>query len=395
MTWLEAFKKQGKSIFKVPGLMILLFIGPIFLILFMGGVYVNPYVNDIPIAVLDEDGSPLSRQLISYFRDDDRFELVAYPESRAQMQTMIEEGTVHGGLWLPKDFSEDVTGFQGGEILFIVDGTNLVVANNAYAQATSIIQTISAGVEIKLLEGKGMTPLQSERIAKVFNIGERLLYDSKLTYMNYLILPFFAVFFQQLYLSAMGSMLIRDQGYLVSNKSHEKIFGAALSIIVAFIPAALISGLIVVKGYHVPIQGNSLLAIGMMIVYLLSLSGPAMIIASVVKDRTAFSQFSFMLSLPTFVSSGAVWPVDQMPVLFKSILQGLWPLVHFAKPFQEVLIKGRGLGSIWQEILGIILYGSISFGIGLYLYKRRYGNDLASTSKQLCDTDGFLDVEGF
>lgn len=375
MNYLQTFKIQFKSIFDSAGLMILLFIGPIFLIYFMGGVYVNDYINDIPVAILDEDQSTMSRMIGTYFAKDERFEVVAYPSSKQAMEAMIDEGQVHVGLWMPKGMEEGAATFQSTEILLIVDGTNLVVANNAYAQATTIIQTVSAGIEMKLLEGKGLTPMTSMQIAKVINVGERILFDSKLTYMSYLILPFLAVFLQQLYLSSMGSMLIRNHDRLAHGSVVQNALGTSTAIIVGFIPATVVCMLTIRYLYHVPIAGNLWLATGMALIFMVSLTGPALVLASLTKDRVTYSQFSLMLSLPTFVASGCVWPVDQMPKALARMIRFLWPLINFAKPVQEVLIKDRSFRSVIPNMAQMVLYGMVTLVIGVLVYRKAFNQD--------------------
>lgn len=375
MTYLQTFKVQFKSIFDSAGLMILLFIGPIFLIYFMGGVYVNDYINDIPVAILDEDHSTMSRMVEDYFTKDQRFQVIAYPDSKQAMEALIDSGEVHVGLWMPEGMEEGAKTFQATEILLIVDGSNLVVANNAYAQATSIIQTISAGIEMKLLEGKGLTPMTSEQIAQVIKVGERMLFDSKLTYMSYLILPFLAVFLQQLYLSSMGSMLIRNHDRLAHGAVIQNALATSSAIIAGFMPATVVCMLTIRYLFHVPIEGSLWSAAVMALIFMTSLTGPALVLASLTKDRVTYSQFSLMLSLPTFVASGCVWPVDQMPKAFVTLIRFTWPLINFAKPVQEVLIKDRSFGSVLPNMFQMILYGFVTIGIGVIAYKKAFGEE--------------------
>lgn len=374
MIYLETFKIQFKSIFKNYGLMILMFIGPIFLIYFMGGVYYNDYVNDIPIAILDEDNTALSRMMKEYFVTDERFQVTEYPTSREELEALIDLGEVHAGLWIPSGMQKGATTFKSSEVLFIVDGTNLVVANNAYAQATMIIQTISAGVEMKLIEGKGLTPQISGQIARVYNIGERVMFDPKLKYMNYLIISFLAVFLQQLYLSSIGSMLIRDHKRLANGHVIQKVLATSASIVVGFIPATLICMVTLVKLYDVPIRGNLWAVVLMTLIFLTALTGPALILASITKDRVTYSQFSLMLSLPTFVASGAVWPVEQMPKVLEIIVRLTWPLINYGKLAQEILIKDRDFMTVLPNLAQIVIYGLVYITIGIICYKKAFTN---------------------
>ena len=372
MIYLETFKREFLSIFKNKGMMILLFIGPIFLTLFFGGVYYNDYVNDIPIAILDEDGSSLSNLVGNYFLTNERFNITYYPSTRQELQKLIDDGEVQMGICIPKGFESKVTTYQSSQILAIADGTNIVVANNAIAQATLITQSISAGIEMKLIQGKGVSPKMAQNIALVYNVGERILFDPKMTYMNYLIICFLAVFIQQLMLSAMGSTFIRDNVYISSGKVTQKVLAAMSACFVGILPATVICMLILLKFFHVPMIGNMWTVIVLTVVFILALTGPSLLIASVTKDRVKYSQFSFMLSLPTFVSSGCVWPVDQMPKVFGIVIKAFWPVINYAKVVQEVLIKGMDFSTVTPNILQMGLYSIIWLPIGIICYKNAF-----------------------
>lgn len=372
MIYLESFKREFKSIFKYKGMMILLFIGPIFLTLYFGGVYCNDYVNDIPIAVLDEDNSSLSNLVTGYFLTSERFDVTNYPASRDELQKLIDEGMVQMGICIPGGFERDVTTYKSSQILAVTDGSNIVVANNAYAQATMIAQSVSAGVEMKLIQGKGMTPRMAQNIALVYNLGERILYDPKMTYMNYLIICFLAIFFQQLMLSSMGSTFIRDSEYIAEGNVPAKIFGAVSACFVGILPSILLSIFAMLKLFHVPITGSMFTVTVLTIFFTLSIIGPSLLIASVAKDKVKYSQFEFMLSLPTFVSSGCVWPMNQMPKLLEIIVRACWPLANYAKVVQAVLVKGMNFKYVIPNILQLAIFSLVWLPAGIVCYKRTF-----------------------
>lgn len=372
MHYLETFKREFLSIFKYKGLIIILFVGPIFLTLFFGGVYYNDYVKDIPIAILDEDNSSLSHLVTDYFSCNERFDVAYYASTRQELETLIDTGRVHMGLCFPKDFERKVTTYQSSQILAIMDGSNLVVANNALAQATLITQSISAGIEMKLIQGSGVSPAIAENMALVYNIGERVLFDSKMTYMNYLIICFLAVFVQQLMLSAMGSTFIRDHAYLSTGSVLQKVLATTSACFVGMLPALIISVVILIKLFHVPIIGNIWIVLLMTLVFIIALTGPSLLIASHTQTRVKYSQFAFMLSLPTFVSSGCVWPVEQMPKALEIIIRLCWPLINYAKIVQEVLMKGMDFKTVFPHIIQMGLFSLIWLPIGIMSYRKAF-----------------------
>lgn len=375
MIYIETFKREFLSIFKNRGMMILLFIGPIFLTLYFGGVYYNDYVNDIPIAILDEDGSSLSHLVSDNFLTNERFKITNYPTSRQELQSLIDDGKVQMGIFIPNGFESKVTTYQSSQILAITDGTNIVVANNAIAQATLITQSISAGIEMKLIQGKDLSPQMAQNIALTYNIGERILFDPKMTYMNYLIICFLAVFMQQLMLSAMGSTFIRHSEYLSDGHVAPKVLAAMSSCFAGILPSVAMSMFALIKLFHVPIIGNIGTVIVMTVVFVAALTGPSLLIASMTKVRIKYSQFSFMLSLPTFVSSGCVWPADQMPKVLEIIIRACWPLINYAKIVQEVLLKGMNFKTVIPNILEMGIYILIWLPIGIICYKKTFNKN--------------------
>lgn len=374
MTYKETFIREFRSIFKYKGMMILLFIGPIFLTLFFGGVYYNDYVKDIPIAILDEDGSTLSNLVGSYFLSNERFEVTNYPATRAELERLIDDGDVQMGICIPKGFESKVSTYQSSQILAITDGTNIVMANNAIAQATLITQSISAGIEMKLIQGKGVSPKTAQDMALVYNVGERMLFDPKMTYMNYLMICFLAVFVQQLMLSAMGSTFIRDNEYINSGNVLSKVLAAVSACFVGILPAVTICIVILRKLFHVPMIGNIWTVFLLTVVFLIALTGPSLLIASMTKDRVKYSQIEFMLSLPTFCSCGGVWPVDQMPRLLEILIRACWPVINYAKIVQEVLIKGMDFSATIPNILQMVLFAFVWLPIGIFFYKKTFNH---------------------
>lgn len=375
--FLQAFKREFRSIFDYGGMMILLFIGPVFLTMFFGGVYVNDYVNDIPIAIVDEDRSGLSYAIASSFLSNERFDIEYYPDSRQDLEDLLYEGHASMGIIIPRGFESGISKGDPREILVVTDGINIVVSNNAYAQAATIIQTIAAGVEIKVIQAKGVLPQTAKNLALSLNIGERILYDSKMRYMNYLIACYWAVFFQQLMLSSMGSKFIRSKDYIASGKTHQKGLGLMVACLAGIMPSMLL-GLAGMKYiFHVPIVG-SLWTTGLLtLLFAFAITGMSMILASFTRERVEYSKISYMLSLPTFVLAGCVWPVEQMPDGLIIITRALWPLIGYAKNVQEIFIKGKEFSAVLPDIIYLCIFGIVWLSIGVKVYKRSFGKEAA------------------
>lgn len=349
---------------------IMLLLGPVVLTILFGGTYINTYVNDIPVVILDEDNSSLSRAINMHFNENDRFRVAAFVDSIEEVEEMVSSEQAFMGVCIPKGFNEDVLRGASPQVMVIVDGSNIVIGNSAYSTAANIIQTIAAGAEIKRLEGKGVLPGTAYSMANSFMFTDRMLYNPKLSYLNYLLLGYIAVFFQQVMLSGVGLQMIKDSasiaGWGTARATLLKVlacaFYAILSVAAAIGAAAWI--------FHVSIRGNVLTALCFCLLFAFAISGPAIMIASLTKDKMKYMQISYMLSLPTFISCGYIWPMDQMPKALVVLLKCFWPLINFDRPFGELLFKGIFPR---QGIIGLAIYAIFWLPVSILFFNLRFG----------------------
>jgi ABC-2 type transport system permease protein len=362
-----------KSVIKDPMIFIVLFAGPILLTIFFGGVYVHNYLEDIPIAVLDEDNSSLSRNIIQQFDENERFYVKYYCTSSADLQDKIDSRKVYMGVYIPHNFSKDINKLKSSTVLVLVDGTNMVIGNNTYAAAANIVQTIAAGAQIKLLEAKGMLPGEAQNMSLTFQFNDRILYDPRLTYMNYLLLGFVAVFLQQVMLSSMGLSIVEDGKNLAQGNTCLKLCMKICAFSLFSVSATFIAIGIANLFYKVSIRGNLFVTLLMCILFVFAISCPAALLASLTRDKLKLYQLSFMLSLPTFVSSGYVWPLDQMPAFLPVVIKVLWPLIYFHKPFADVIFKGVPFAAVAKDIGEMLIYILCWMSVVIWMLKKRFG----------------------
>ncbi|MCT4604896.1 MAG: ABC transporter permease [Marinisporobacter sp.] len=372
LSFLKMIFKELKNTIFDRDVILLISLGSIFLTLLFGGVYINSYIEDIPVAILDEDNSSLSRMIVQQFGDDDRFDLTYHINTREELKDLIDSRRVHMGVYIPPNFSKDVMTLESSDVLILVDGTNMVVGNNAYAQAVSIIQTIAAGTQIKLIEAKGIVPSLSYNVAMPFQFTDRMLYDPKMTYMNYLIVGFIGIFLQQVMFSGVGISVVKGGEYFAGKNTIKKLVPKVIALAILALSSMCIAIHIAQRVFNVPIRGSIGIGLLFAFVFILAITCPAIILASIVKDKLKFAQISYMLSLPTFAASGYLWTIDQLPAPMVAVYKCLWPLIYFVRPFDEVMVKGLRFEMIKGNIYGLLLYTLIWMPIAIFILKKRY-----------------------
>lgn len=384
MIYFKSLWTEIKYIATKLGLLILFFIGLPFLSMWFTGAYYSNYVEDVSIAVLDEDQSSLSREIIQYFDEDERFNVVYNASDRTQLQTLIDERKVYMGLYIPKGLDDHIKQGVQTQVMILTDGTNVIIGNNVYAGAASIVQSVSAGAAIQVLEGKGgLLEEAANNMALTFNFEERMLYDSKMTYMNYLVYGIMIVLMQQLMLSSMATLLSRNSEEVAKNHTFIQVAAKMTISIILLTATGSLSIFLIHKKFHLIYNGHIGVALLLVILFGIAICVPALLLFSVTKKKTRFTQVAYMLSLPTFLTCGYVWPIDQMPSLLANGVRMIWPLMNTARIFDEVMIKGLSFEVVKGNLLGLVIYSVVGMPVAIYIFKKSFNNevDLGNTYK--------------
>lgn len=371
-----------KSMTRDRRLILITIIAPVAMTIWFAGTYSSNYLAALPVAVLDRDNSALSRKLVDYVRDSDRFSVAMYAGSEDELKQALSDRRALVGVYIQPGLAKSVSNREQGNVLLLSDSSNLIISNTAYAGFVPIVQTVSAGIGIKVIEAKtGLPASAAMNMELPFQIGDRTLFDPTITYINYLLPGFIAVFIQQFLLSALCLLIFRNPRELASVNTAgslaAKFAAAVLPFIVSFSAAIVLVHLI----FSVPFAGNPADAFVFAFIFGISLLGPALLIAAIAKSAAKFAQISFMLSMPAFLTAGYVWPESQMPLPLLIGVKLLWPLIHFARQFKEILIKGTPISEFGLDIFQMLAYAAICLPISIFVYKKVYNTDSTNVEK--------------
>lgn len=370
MKLFKALLSELKKIFTDRNSVVMLFIAPVLLTFFIGGVYYNTYINDIPVVIYDKDDSSMSRRIVQLFEEDDRFRVSEYTDSQEGLKLALDNGRAMMGIYIPENFSKDIARSRQTGVLAFINGTNLVISNNAYAQAATIIRTVSASAVVKLLEAKGIQETKAISLAIPFDYQERMLYDPQQAYGNYLLFGFIAVFVQQMFLSGFGFSILKDRKRLAEGNPVAGLLPKFISCLLCLAVSIPVSVLIADRFFGVAVRGSIPAAFVLTVLFMAALSCQSILIACFTGDKVKYAQVCLMLSLPTFISAGYIWPLDQMPYPLVVVLKFLWPLNNFARPFDEVLFKGLPFTALKGNLLELLIYFAFWFPVSILLFRR-------------------------
>lgn len=369
-----------KKLLKLRPYLILLFIPMLFTVLF-GEVMSPVFVEHIPIAVFDMDNSTNSRTIADSFYDCSVFDITEDYNSYQDIEDHILSGDICGAVILPEGFGKDLKAKTGAKAEILVDGANFLIANNLQLYASTILATMNAGIQIKLLESGGMVPYSAEQSVYTLNIADRALYNPQFGYFYYLFAGLLGLFVQQTILAVTPIVLInekerirqcsdyndlKDSRFHIGNTAYKLGVYVMLNTISMLICLTLAN-----KLYAYPIAGGLGKVLIVHIVFLLCLFGISLVIASFFDDTTHSIQFVMFLAVPSFLTCGYGWPEYMMSPGFAPVMKAVWPLYYYVNPMKDLMLKGAGWNVIGYSVRGGLIFAAVWITLGLILYNRK------------------------
>lgn len=153
-----------------------------------------------------------------------------------------------------------------------------------------------------------------------------------------------------------------DQIRLSSISPLELILGKVIPYVVISLASAHLVLLLGEILFGVGIRGSYPLLLLAMALFLTGALGQGILISAVTRtQQVAFLIAVLTTLLPTFILSGFVFPIRNMPAAVQAITY-LVPGRYFLAALRGIILKGAGVGAIWPQFLLLAGFAALSLG---------------------------------
>lgn len=368
---ISIIRKEFIQLFRDKRMLAIILVIPLVQLFLLGYAAVND-VRDIPMAVFDQSQSPESRALLNAFRATDYF-LISYTiNSPAEMQTLIEAGSVNAGIVIPPDYAPRMK--EGNaQISFILDGSDPTMASTALSAAQLIGQSYSTDILIDKLARTGM-PIT---IKQPVEVRTSVWYNPDMT-SSYFMIP--GVIGMILYaitaiLTATAVVRERERGtieqlIITPIRPMELVIGKLTPYVILSLFDAFEVIAIGHWWFGVPVRGSLLLIALCCTIFLLSGLGIGLLASTIANTQQESMLTVFMTILPAIFLGGFFFPIANMPK-FLQILSYFIPLRYFLKIIRVLLLKGVGLQSIQGDVFALVIFGVLIMTAAALRFRKR------------------------
>ncbi len=341
---------------------VLLFIPSMMLVMF--GYALNFDVKHSALAVYDEDNSKTSREFVQLFFHSEYFDYAYHLADLRNMNELLDVEKVRAVIVISPDFSHNIAEGKDVSIQVIVDGANSNAATTVLGYISAIVQQYSLNVMTKTFYRKGR-----QQIVRPIDLRPRVWYNPELRSAKFLvpgliafILTITAVISTSLAVVREWEMGTIEQIIVSPVKPVELILGKTIPYTIIALIATVI---ILIAGYlmfDVAIKGSFFWLFIVTFVFLVGSLGLGLLISTIAgTQQVAFMVAVIATMLPTFILSGFVFPIRNMPPIIQAVTYFI-PARYFLVALRSIILKGVGPSAFWDQLLFLIGYAVLMLG---------------------------------
>ena len=322
-------------------------------------------LHKAPIAIVDEDGSPLSARVGAAFYLP-RFEPPAMIQS-SQIDAGLDAGEYTFALDIPPNFQRDVLAGKSPAIQLNVDATRM---SQAFTGSAYIQQMVLGEVNefVQRHRGSAVPPVDLALRARFNPNLEQAWFGALMEIINNVTM---------LSIILTGAALIREREHgtiehllVMPVTPFEIMVSKIWSMGLVVLVAAACALTVVVQGVlRVPIEGSVPLFLTSAALHLFATTALGIFMATLARSMPQFGLLTVLILLPMQLLSGSFTPRESMPDLVQTLMLAA-PTTHFVAAGQAILFRAAGFEVVWPKFLALATIGTAFFAIALNRFRK-------------------------
>lgn len=368
---------EFRNILRDSGVMLFALIVPLAYPLLYAFIYDNETVREVPVVVVDEADSPLSRKFVRMLDATSDVCVEAHAASMEEAEDMNRRGIAYGTVHIPADFDKLLARGEQATIGVYAD-----MAGMLYYKALMLSSTnVSLELNKELKAGKfyvGGTDRQLEIATQPVEYSEITLFNSRNGFAAFLLPAVLMLILQQTLMLAIG---------MTGGETRERYAGRALpprpefdntlAVLLGktliYFPLYMLEALymfyVVTDMFTLPMLGSVVDFVLFMIPYILACIFMAITFSSFVFRREDCIMLYVFMSLPLLFISGISWPGASVPEFWK-VVGYLFPSTFALNGYVRIHSMGANLSQVEPEFIGLWVQTLVYMVLAAIFYHR-------------------------
>jgi ABC-2 type transport system permease protein len=308
----QAFAAEWGRVLGMPGPFIILILAPLIYGVFYPQPFLGQILRKIPIAVVDNDLSDLSRSIVEFLDASGAVNVAVRADTLAQAHAAVDRGEAFAVVGIPPGTERDVLKGTAAHIPIYADATYLFIFRTTGNGIATAISTLSSELAAGGARTDGSAVKATLAIASPADTLLQPIFNPTGGYASYLVPAAFVLILQQTLL--IGSAVLTGLALAqVTGSAVANVLGRGVAHLTIYLSPLALYLFVLPRLYGFSTLGNPLQSFALASVFILATSFMGQAVGAWFTRPETPTLIFFGTALPQLFLAGFSWPREGIP----------------------------------------------------------------------------------
>ena len=369
------WRDEMRQVLKDEGVLIFFIIVPLIYPLLYSWIYNNETVHEVPVVVVDQSHTALSREFIRMCDASADVKIAYYAQDLDEAKSLVSRQLVKGIYLIPSEFETNINRMQQGVISVYCD-MSLMLTYKAIFQTAQLV-SMQMGAEIQTKLGGHFTSREEAISARPLDYAEVAIFNPQGGYGSFILPGVLMLILQQTLVLGIGMSAgtaresNRYHQLIPITRPYQNVFRIVLGKALCYFMIYAIMGAWLVIGvprlFHFPQLAAWQPLLTLMLPYTLACIFFGIVVSCIVRYRENVMLLMVFISVPLLFLSGVSWPQSNIPGIWQGV-SWVFPSTFGIKAYVRLNSMGGTISDVSSEIWILWLHVFLYFWLACVVY---------------------------
>jgi ABC-2 type transport system permease protein len=306
-----AFKAEWRRVLGTRSAFSLLFLAPLVYGIYYPQPYLNQILRKLPIAVVDNDLSDLSRRIVETLDASGALSVVVRTRTLAEARTAIDRGQAYVAVEIPPNTERDVLKGITAHIPVYADATYLFIFRSTASGVATAIGALTSDLVSRGARSDGSLVKAKLASSSPADVLLQPIFNPVGGYASYIVPAAFVLILQQTLL--IGAAMLTGSALKQAGGAFAGVLGRGVAHLTIYLPALALYLIVLPRFYGFSTLGHLPQLFALATIFLLATSFMGQAIGAWFTRPENATLLLLATSLPQFFTAGFAWPREAIP----------------------------------------------------------------------------------
>jgi ABC-2 type transport system permease protein len=306
-----AFMAEWRRVLGTRAAFSLLFLAPLVYGIYYPQPYLNQILRKLPIAVVDNDLSELSRQIVETLDASGALSVTVRARTLAEARTAIDRGKAFAAVEIPPNTQRDVLKGITAHIPVYADATYLFIFRSTASGVATAVGALTSELVSRGARSDGSLVKAKLASTSPADVLLQPIFNPVGGYASYIVPAAFVLILQQTLL--IGAAMLTRTALANAGGAFAGVLGRGIAHMTIYLPALALYLIVLPRIYGFSTLGHLPQIFALATVFLLATSFMGQAIGAWFTRPENATLLLLATSLPQFFTAGFAWPREAIP----------------------------------------------------------------------------------